>query len=79
MLMFIGSPSSIRERVYSGADGTIAAATSTERLSLIAGKYVGRTTGRFDRPCAAELSGGWGRCWIRSVIPGSSRLDARLA
>ena len=28
--------------MYSRADGTIAAASSTERLSLIAGKYVGK-------------------------------------
>ena len=43
MLMFIGSPGKYTVNVvYSRADGTIAAATSTERLSLIAGKYVGK-------------------------------------
>ncbi|MEY4704522.1 MAG: Fructose,6-bisphosphatase, class [Nitrospirota bacterium] len=43
MLMFIGSPGKYTvKHVFSRADGTIAAATSTERLSLIAGKYVGK-------------------------------------
>jgi fructose 1,6-bisphosphate aldolase/phosphatase len=43
MLMFIGSPGRFTiKQVFSRADGTIAAATSTERLSLIAGKYVGK-------------------------------------
>ena len=43
MLMFIGSPGTYTIKyVYSRADGTIAAASSTERLSLIAGKYVGK-------------------------------------
>ena len=43
MLMFIGSPGKYTIKyVYSRADGTIAAASSTERLSLIAGKYVGK-------------------------------------
>jgi fructose 1,6-bisphosphate aldolase/phosphatase len=43
MLMFIGAPSKYTIKyVYSRADGTIAAASSTERLSLIAGKYVGK-------------------------------------
>lgn len=43
MLMFIGSPGKYTVKaVYSRADGTIAASTSTERLSLIAGKYVGK-------------------------------------
>jgi fructose 1,6-bisphosphate aldolase/phosphatase len=43
MLMFIGSPGKYTvKHVYSRADGTIAAASSTERLSLIAGKYVGK-------------------------------------
>ena len=43
LLMFIGSPSRFTiKHVFSRADGTIAAVTSTERLSLIAGKYVGK-------------------------------------
>jgi fructose 1,6-bisphosphate aldolase/phosphatase len=43
MLMFIGSPGRYTiKSVFSRADGTIAAASSTERLSLIAGKYVGK-------------------------------------
>ena len=43
MLMFIGSPGKFTvKHVFSRADGTIAAASSTERLSLIAGKYVGK-------------------------------------
>jgi len=43
MLMFIGSPGKYTvKHVFSRADGTIAAASSTERLSLIAGKYVGK-------------------------------------
>jgi fructose 1,6-bisphosphate aldolase/phosphatase len=43
MLMFIGSPGRFTvKQVFSRADGTIAAVTSTERLSLIAGKYVGK-------------------------------------
>jgi fructose 1,6-bisphosphate aldolase/phosphatase len=43
MLMFIGSPGKYTVKyVFSRSDGTIAAATSTERLSLIAGKYVGK-------------------------------------
>lgn len=43
MLMFIGSPGKYTVKyVFSRADGTIAAASSTERLSLIAGKYVGK-------------------------------------
>lgn len=43
LLMFIGTPSRYTvKHVFSRADGTIAAASSTERLSLIAGKYVGK-------------------------------------
>jgi fructose 1,6-bisphosphate aldolase/phosphatase len=43
LLMFIGSPGRFTvKHVFSRADGTIAAASSTERLSLIAGKYVGK-------------------------------------
>jgi len=43
MLMFIGSPGKYTvKHVFARADGTIAAASSTERLSLIAGKYVGK-------------------------------------
>lgn len=43
MLMFIGSPGKYTVKyVFSRADGAIAAASSTERLSLIAGKYVGK-------------------------------------
>lgn len=43
MLMFIGTPGRFTiKHVFSRADGTIAAASSTERLSLIAGKYVGK-------------------------------------
>lgn len=43
MLMFIGSPGKYTvKHVFSRADGTIAAVSSTERLSLIAGKYVGK-------------------------------------
>jgi fructose 1,6-bisphosphate aldolase/phosphatase len=43
MLMFAGSPGKYTIKyVFSRSDGTIAAASSTERLSLIAGKYVGK-------------------------------------
>jgi fructose 1,6-bisphosphate aldolase/phosphatase len=43
MLMFIGAPGKYTVKyVFSRSDGTIAAASSTERLSLIAGKYVGK-------------------------------------
>jgi fructose 1,6-bisphosphate aldolase/phosphatase len=43
LLMFIGTPSKYTvKHVFSRHDGTIAAASSTERLSLIAGKYVGK-------------------------------------
>ena len=43
MLMFIGAPGTYSiKSVFSRADGTIAATSSTERLSLIAGKYVGK-------------------------------------
>lgn len=43
MLMSIGSPGKYTIKyVFSRADETIAAASSTERLSLIAGKYVGK-------------------------------------
>ncbi len=43
MLVFIGTPGRFTiKHVFSRADGTIAAVSSTERLSLIAGKYVGK-------------------------------------
>ncbi len=43
LLMFIGSPGKYTVKsVFSRSDGTIAAASSTDRLSLIAGKYVGK-------------------------------------
>jgi fructose 1,6-bisphosphate aldolase/phosphatase len=43
LLLFIGAPSRyVIERVVSKALGEVAAATSTQRLSLIAGKYVGK-------------------------------------
>jgi len=43
MLMFIGSPGKYTvKNVFARSDGSIAAASSTERLSLIAGKYVGK-------------------------------------
>jgi fructose 1,6-bisphosphate aldolase/phosphatase len=43
MLVFIGTPGRFSiKHVFSRADGTIAAVSSTERLSLIAGKYVGK-------------------------------------
>jgi fructose 1,6-bisphosphate aldolase/phosphatase len=43
MLMFIGTPGRFNiKHVFSRADGTLAAVSSTERLSLIAGKYVGK-------------------------------------
>lgn len=43
LLMFIGTPSRFTvKRVYSRATGEIAAVSSTEKLSLIAGKYVGK-------------------------------------
>jgi fructose 1,6-bisphosphate aldolase/phosphatase len=43
MLMFIGAPARyVIHSVTSKTLGTIAAATSTQRLSLIAGKYVGK-------------------------------------
>ncbi|MEN6560923.1 MAG: fructose-1,6-bisphosphate aldolase/phosphatase [Acidobacteriota bacterium] len=43
LLMFIGTPSRFTiKHVFSRHDGTIAAVSSTERLSLIAGKYVGK-------------------------------------
>jgi fructose 1,6-bisphosphate aldolase/phosphatase len=43
LLMFIGTPGRFTiKHVFSRADETIAASSSTERLSLIAGKYVGK-------------------------------------
>lgn len=43
LLMFIGAPRSYMiKRVFRRSDGEIAAAASTEKLSLIAGKYVGK-------------------------------------
>jgi len=43
LLMFIGSPARFTVKaVYSRATGEIAAVSSTERLSLIAGQYVGK-------------------------------------
>lgn len=43
LLMFIGTPSRFTvKHVFSRCDGTIGAVSSTERLSLIAGKYVGK-------------------------------------
>ncbi len=43
LLLFIGSPSRFTVKsVFSRADNTIAATSSTEKLSLIAGKYVGK-------------------------------------
>lgn len=43
LLMFIGTPSRFTvKQVFSRFDGTIGAVSSTERLSLIAGKYVGK-------------------------------------
>lgn len=43
MLMFIGAPGRYTiKHVFSRSDGTIAAVSSTERLSQIAGKYVGK-------------------------------------
>ncbi len=43
LLMFIGAPARyVIHTVTSKALGTVAAATSTQRLSLIAGKYVGK-------------------------------------
>ncbi|MCX7839834.1 MAG: fructose-1,6-bisphosphate aldolase/phosphatase [Anaerolineae bacterium] len=43
LLMFIGTPSRFTvKHVFSRFDGSIGAVSSTERLSLIAGKYVGK-------------------------------------
>lgn len=43
LLIFIGAPGRfVVSRVYRRGDGSIAAATSTQRLSLIAGRYVGK-------------------------------------
>jgi len=43
LLMYIGAPARyVVHSVRSRARGTVAAATSTQRLSLIAGKYVGK-------------------------------------
>jgi fructose 1,6-bisphosphate aldolase/phosphatase len=43
LLMYIGAPAHyVVHSVRSRAKGTVAAATSTQRLSLIAGKYVGK-------------------------------------
>ncbi len=43
LLLFIGTPSRFTvKNVFSRADNTIAATSSTEKLSLIAGKYVGK-------------------------------------
>ncbi len=43
LLMFIGTPSRFTvKHVFSRHDGAVAASSSTERLSLIAGKYVGK-------------------------------------
>ncbi|MFA5786345.1 MAG: fructose-1,6-bisphosphate aldolase/phosphatase [Actinomycetota bacterium] len=43
MLLFIGSPARyVIKRVFTKTTGEVAAATSTQRLSLIAGRYVGK-------------------------------------
>lgn len=43
MIAFIGSPGRfVINKIYRRADGEVACATSTQRLSLIAGKYVGK-------------------------------------
>lgn len=43
LLMFIGAPRSYMiKRIFRRSDGEIAAVASTEKLSLIAGKYVGK-------------------------------------
>ncbi len=54
LLMFIGTPSRFTvKHVFSRADGSIAASSSTERLSLIAGKYVGKD----DPVCVVRCQG----------------------
>ena len=43
MLIFIGAPARfVVKSVYSRENGTIAASSSTQRLALIAGRYVGK-------------------------------------
>ncbi|MDH4139989.1 MAG: fructose-1,6-bisphosphate aldolase/phosphatase [Coriobacteriia bacterium] len=43
LLVFIGAPARyVIKYVYRASDGVVAAATSTQRLSLIAGRYVGK-------------------------------------
>ena len=42
MLVFIGAPSRYVVKSVSSKDGTLAAVTSTQRLSLIAGRYIGK-------------------------------------
>ncbi len=54
MLVFIGSPSRFSVRaVYSRETGEIAAASSTQKLSLIAGRYVGKD----DPVCIVRCQG----------------------
>ncbi|MDD4876167.1 MAG: fructose-1,6-bisphosphate aldolase/phosphatase [Dehalococcoidales bacterium] len=54
MLVFIGAPSRYMiKSVYSRVNGEIAAASSTQRLSLIAGRYVGKD----DPVCIVRCQG----------------------
>jgi len=54
MLVFIGAPSRyIVKAVYSRENGNIAAVTSTQKLSLIAGRYVGKD----DPVCIVRCQG----------------------
>ncbi len=71
LLMFIGSPARYTvKRVYSRASGDIAASTSTEKLSLIAGKYVGKddpvmvVRSQHQFPAVGELLEPFSHAWI---------------
>lgn len=54
LLVFIGAPSRyVVKAIYSRRSGSIAAATSTDRLSMIAGRYVGKD----DPVCIVRAQG----------------------
>ncbi len=71
LLMFIGTPARYTvKRVYSRASGEICASTSTEKLSLIAGKYVGKddpvmvVRSQHNFPAVGEVLEPFAHSWI---------------
>lgn len=71
LLMFIGTPSRYTiKRVYARASGEIASSSSTEKLSLIAGKYVGKddpvmiVRAQHNFPAVGEVLEPFSHAWI---------------